>query len=50
MAVLTDSEIHQALGRLSSWHRNGIAIQRIFQFSDFKSAMEFVNKVADAAE
>jgi 4a-hydroxytetrahydrobiopterin dehydratase len=50
MAVLTDSEVHQALGRLHGWHRNGIAIQRTFQFSDFKSAMEFVNKVADAAE
>jgi pterin-4a-carbinolamine dehydratase len=48
MAVLTDAEIHQALGRLHGWHRNRIAIPRIIQFSDFKSAMEFVNKVADA--
>lgn len=50
MAVLNDSEIHQALGRLPGWHRNGPAIQKIFQFSDFKAAMEFVNKIADAAE
>jgi 4a-hydroxytetrahydrobiopterin dehydratase len=50
MAVLTESEIHQALSRLSGWHHHGIAIQRVFQFSDFKAAMEFVNKVADAAE
>ncbi len=50
MAVLTDSEIQKALGSLPGWTRSGIAIQRIFQFSDFKAAMGFVNKVADAAE
>ncbi len=50
MAILTDSEIQQALGRLPGWQRNGMAIQRVFQFPDFKAAMEFVNKVADAAE
>jgi 4a-hydroxytetrahydrobiopterin dehydratase len=50
MAVLTDAEIQQALGPLSGWHRNGIAIQRVFQFPDFKAAMLFVNKVAEAAE
>jgi 4a-hydroxytetrahydrobiopterin dehydratase len=50
MAVLTDSEIQQALANLPGWTRNGIAIQRIFQFPDFKAAMVFVNKIADAAE
>jgi 4a-hydroxytetrahydrobiopterin dehydratase len=50
MAVLTDSEIQQALGKLTGWQRNGIAIQRVFQFPDFKAAMDFVNKVANAAE
>lgn len=50
MAVLTDSEIQQSLGKLQGWQRNGIAIQRIFEFPDFKVAMQFVNKVADAAE
>lgn len=50
MAILTDSEIQQALGRLPGWERNGMAIQRVFQFPDFKAAMQFVNKVADAAE
>jgi 4a-hydroxytetrahydrobiopterin dehydratase len=47
---LTDSEIQKALGSLPGWQRNGIAIQRIFEFPDFKAAMQFVNKVADAAE
>ena len=50
MAVLTDSEIQQALGSLPGWTRKGIAIQRIFQFPDFKAAMAFVNRIADAAE
>lgn len=50
MAVLTDSEIQQALGSLKGWQRQGKAIQRVFEFPDFKAAMQFVNKIADAAE
>ena len=51
MAVLKDAEIQQALASLSGWQRNdGGAIQRVFRFPDFKLAMQFVNKVADAAE
>jgi 4a-hydroxytetrahydrobiopterin dehydratase len=50
MAVLSDSEIQQALAGLPGWQRQGLAIQRTFQFSDFKAAMQFVNRIADAAE
>ncbi|MGC2695744.1 MAG: 4a-hydroxytetrahydrobiopterin dehydratase [Candidatus Angelobacter sp.] len=50
MAVLNDSEIQQAIASLHGWQHNGAAIQRIFRFPDFKAAMQFVNKVADAAE
>lgn len=50
MAVLADAEIKQALSGLRGWQQNGGAIQRVFQFTDFKAAMQFVNKVADAAE
>jgi 4a-hydroxytetrahydrobiopterin dehydratase len=50
MAVLTDTEIQQALTSLSGWQRNGTAIQRVFRFPDFKAAMKFVNKVAETAE
>ena len=50
MAVLTDSEIQKALGSLPGWKKNGTAIERIFEFPDFKAAMQFVNKIADAAE
>jgi 4a-hydroxytetrahydrobiopterin dehydratase len=50
MAVLADTEIKQALRGLAGWeHKNG-AIQRVFEFPDFKAAMRFVNTVADAAE
>jgi len=50
MAVLTDPEIQQALTSLNGWQRNGTAIHRVFRFADFKQAMQFVNKIADAAE
>lgn len=50
MAILTDEEIQQALTSLNGWQRNGIAIQRVFRFPDFKAAMQFVNKVAEKAE
>ncbi|MBZ5522400.1 MAG: 4a-hydroxytetrahydrobiopterin dehydratase [Acidobacteriia bacterium] len=50
MAVLTDPEIKNALTSLPGWQQNGKAIQRIFEFPDFKAAMVFVNKIAEAAE
>lgn len=50
MPVLSDPEIQEALKRLPGWRREGIAIARSFEFPDFKAAMAFVNKIADAAE
>ncbi|HET9836771.1 MAG TPA: 4a-hydroxytetrahydrobiopterin dehydratase [Candidatus Angelobacter sp.] len=50
MPVLTGPEIQQALASLHGWQQDGKAIQRVFRFPDFKAAMAFVNKVADAAE
>ena len=50
MAVLSDAEVRQALTGLRGWQKNGIAIQRVFEFPDFKAAMQFVNKIADTAE
>ena len=50
MPVLSDSEIQDSLKRLSGWQRQGTAVARVFEFPDFKEAMVFVNKVADAAE
>jgi len=50
MAKLTELEIEAALKDLPQWKLVGIAIQRIYEFPDFKQAMVFVNKMADAAE
>jgi 4a-hydroxytetrahydrobiopterin dehydratase len=50
MPVLSDTEIQLALERLPGWQLSGGAIARVFQFPDFKAAMEFVNQVAAAAE
>lgn len=50
MALLSDAQIKQALPRLSGWKQNGNAIERNFEFADFKAAMAFVNKMADLAE
>jgi 4a-hydroxytetrahydrobiopterin dehydratase len=48
--VLSASDIDQALEKLPGWSRQGKAIERIFQFGNFLEAMEFVNKIAVAAE
>jgi len=48
--VLSASEIDQALEKLPGWGRRGKAIERVFQFDNFLEAMEFVNKIAVAAE
>jgi 4a-hydroxytetrahydrobiopterin dehydratase len=47
---LTDSEVRTALEKLPGWKVNGKAIERKFEFPDFKQAMLFVNRIADAAE
>jgi 4a-hydroxytetrahydrobiopterin dehydratase len=49
-AVLSDTEVQQALQRLPGWRKNGSAIERKFQFPDFVKAMDFVNQIAEAAE
>lgn len=48
--VLTNSEIDLALQNLPGWNRQGGGIERLFQFDNFVHAMEFVNRIADAAE
>jgi 4a-hydroxytetrahydrobiopterin dehydratase len=48
--VLSASEVDQALKSLPGWTSNGQAIVRVFQFGNFLQAMEFVNRIAVAAE
>jgi len=47
--LLTDEEIEGGIAS-SDWRREGGAIVRDRKLDDFKAAMAFVNKVADAAE
>jgi 4a-hydroxytetrahydrobiopterin dehydratase len=47
---LTEEELKTSLEDAPEWSEVSEAIQRTFQFDDFVGAMEFVNKVADAAE
>ena len=48
--VLSFSQIDQALQKLPGWTRQGKGIERVFQFGNFLEAMEFVNKIAVAAD
>ncbi len=48
--VLTGPEISTALASLPGWKVSGSAIQRDYEFPNFVQAMEFVNRVAEAAE
>ena len=47
---LTEEEVKTSLEDAPEWTEVSEAIQRTFQFDDFVGSMEFVNKVADAAE
>ena len=47
---LNDEQINQRLAEISGWRREGNEIVRDFKLADFKSAMAFVNRIADEAE
>lgn len=47
---MTEAEIKSALEAVPQWNEVGGELQRTFQFDDFVASMEFVNRVADAAE
>jgi len=49
MPVLTKDQVDSRLRSLSGWQRSGDEISKEFKFADFKQAMSFVNRVADAA-
>jgi 4a-hydroxytetrahydrobiopterin dehydratase len=50
MGHLSDAEIADRLKTLSGWAVAGIAIEKEWRFADFKTAMIFVNRVAEIAE
>ncbi len=47
---LNEEQINQRLTETSGWRREGNEIIRDFKLADFKSAMAFVNQVAEKAE
>ncbi len=49
-ASLKTGEIQKMTSDVPQWTLRESAIQREFQFGDFRSAIEFVNRVADLAE
>jgi 4a-hydroxytetrahydrobiopterin dehydratase len=49
MATLNDEQIEHRLAA-SEWRREGQAIVRELKLDDFKSAIAFVNQVAERAE
>jgi 4a-hydroxytetrahydrobiopterin dehydratase len=50
MAVLGNDEIESRLAQLDGWQRDGDAIKRQFKFEDFQASVDFVNRIAPAAE
>ncbi len=50
MSILDHAAVEQALQELPGWERTGDVIAKTFVHDDFRSAMTFVNRVADAAE
>ena len=50
MALLSESEIQDRLSSVPGWRREGKTIVREFEFKDFLGAIDFVNRIAKAAE
>jgi 4a-hydroxytetrahydrobiopterin dehydratase len=49
MTVLADQEVEERTAS-GGWRKDGLAIVREWTFADFKEAIAFVNRVAEAAE
>jgi 4a-hydroxytetrahydrobiopterin dehydratase len=47
---LNEEQIKNSLSRIENWIREGDWLTRDLKFENFKSAMAFVNRVADEAE
>ena len=50
LKALSEVEVAKLLSEVPQWAFKDRAIEREFKFSDFREAMEFVNKVAALAE
>ena len=47
---LSDIDIQRELGRLPGWSRRGDALVKTYQFPTFRAGIDFVRRVADAAD
>jgi 4a-hydroxytetrahydrobiopterin dehydratase len=47
---LSDQQITDALAALDGWERDGNAITRTFEFTDFRAAVSFITRMAFYAE
>ena len=50
MDKLNPEQVEAKITELPQWALNGESLQRTFNFDDFVSAMEFVDRVAELAE
>jgi 4a-hydroxytetrahydrobiopterin dehydratase len=50
MELLSDSEIESRLGELEGWEREGDAITKTFELTDFVGSVNFVQKLVQPAE
>ena len=48
--TLTDAEVEAFLKSCAGWTLQGGMLKKTYAFGDFRAAMAFVNRVADAAE
>ena len=49
MEALSKDEIHQKLKKMEGWSHVGKALQKKYNFKSFMPAINFVNKIAEAA-
>jgi 4a-hydroxytetrahydrobiopterin dehydratase len=48
--LLSDIDIQRELGKLAGWSRRGNSLTKTYVFATFPQGIEFVRRVADAAE
>ncbi|AXT85669.1 4a-hydroxytetrahydrobiopterin dehydratase [Aeromicrobium sp. A1-2] len=50
MSPYTDAKIEESLESLPGWSQEGEAIVKTFQFADFRTALNFINRAAGPIE
>jgi 4a-hydroxytetrahydrobiopterin dehydratase len=50
VAALSKDEIHQRLKKTEGWSHQGKALHKKYTFPSFPAGIQFVNKIAEAAE